>query len=114
MSHLIEADDTMLSEILVNHLSKVVALFFWAPWDEASCQTHQDLEDIADKYQDKLIVAKINIDQNPHSSVNYNVRSIPHVSLLSKGRPTCHLEGAHEAQKFCELIEKQLKQDTAS
>jgi thioredoxin 1 len=114
MSHLLDADDTNLSQILVNQLSKVVALFFWAPWDEASSQTQRDLEDIAAKYQDKLIVIKINIDQNPHSPVNYNVRSIPHVSLLSKGRPTCHLEGAHEAQKFCELIEKQLKQETAS
>lgn len=114
MSYLMNADDSKLSQILVDHLSKVVALFFWAPWDEASCQVKCDLEKIAAKYQDKLIIAKINIDENPHSPVNYNVRSIPHLNLLSKGRPRCQLEGAHEAIKFCELIEKQIKEDTAS
>ena len=113
MNRLLDIDDSKVSEILSKNINQVIALFFWAPWDKVSSDLRTQIKHMADKHSDKVIYAAINVDQNPHSPVNYNVRAIPHLSLFSKGHIISYLEGPHEAQRFYELIHK-YSEDNAS
>ncbi len=44
------------------------------------------LDEIADEYQGKLTVAKLNIDQNPGTAPKYGIRGIPTLLLFKKRR----------------------------
>ena len=43
------------------------------------------LDEIADEYQGKLTVAKLNIDQNPGTAPKYGIRGIPTLLLFKRG-----------------------------
>ena len=59
-----------------------VLVDFWAEWCGPCKMIAPILDDVAEEYADKLIVAKINIDNNPKTPQRYGVRSIPALILF--------------------------------
>ena len=64
------------------------------------------LEEISEEYKDKLIVAKINVDENSQSASRFAVMSIPTVILFSKGSEVERQVGFSGKQAYEELIKK--------
>lgn len=58
---------------------------FWAEWCNPCKILAPILEEIANEYQDKLIVAKINIDENSNIAPKYSIRGIPALLLFKNG-----------------------------
>ena len=52
------------------------------------------LEEIAGEYSDKLVLAKLNIDDNPQSAANYGVMSIPTLLIFKGGEEVGRKVGA--------------------
>lgn len=65
---------------------KPVLVDFWAPWCGPCRALSPILEEVAASYADKLIVAKINIDENPEAPSKYGVMSIPTLILFKNGQ----------------------------
>ena len=59
-----------------------VLLDFWAEWCGPCKMIAPMLDAIAEEYQGRLKVVKINVDENPQTPLKYNVRSIPTLLLL--------------------------------
>jgi thioredoxin 1 len=80
----IVSDDTFEDEVLRAKMPIIVD--FWAAWS-LSCQFIAPvLEEIAEEQAGKLIVAKLNVDQNPATTFTYRVHSIPRQDVFSGGR----------------------------
>ena len=67
---------------------------FWAEWCGPCKAIGPALEEIAGEYAGKLTVAKVNIDENPQTPTNYNVRGIPTLVLFKDGKPVATKVGA--------------------
>ena len=81
------ADDVLGSD-------KTVIVDFWAEWCGPCKMVAPVLEEIAGEYADKVTVAKLNIDDNPQITRDYQVMSIPTMSVFSGGKLVKSIVGA--------------------
>jgi thioredoxin 1 len=81
------ADDVLTSD-------KPVLVDFWATWCGPCKMVAPVLEEIAAEHKDKLTVAKLDIDENPHTARDYQVMSIPTLILFQGGKPVKQIVGA--------------------
>jgi len=78
---------------------------FWAPWCGPCRIIGPFVEELAPSSQDKAIIAKLNVDDNPEVAQRYGVTSIPTVMMFKGGKLVDRAVGAMpkgELQKFIE------------
>ncbi|MDD5168182.1 MAG: thioredoxin TrxC [Syntrophales bacterium] len=95
-------DETFAQEVI--QASGVVLVDCWAPWCGPCRMVAPVLDDLAAKYPGSLRVAKLNVDNNPVISSQYDVRSIPTMLLFKDGKVVERLVGALAREE----IERQL------
>ncbi len=70
-----------------------VLVDMWAGWCAPCIAMEPTLEAVADELKGKLVVAKLNVDENPDVSQRYDVMSIPTMLLFKKGQPVERIIG---------------------
>ena len=63
-----------------------VLLDFWAEWCGPCKMIAPILDEIAAEYADKVVVAKMNVDDSPKTPMRFNVRGIPTLILFKNGQ----------------------------
>lgn len=85
-------DATFADEVL--QADGPVLVDFWAEWCGPCKMVSPVLDEIAGEYPDKITVAKVNIDDNPSIARDYQIMSIPTMSLFEKGQIVKSIVGA--------------------
>ena len=76
-------DENFEKDVLKNQ--KPVLTDFWASWCGPWLQLAPILEEIAEEMKDQIVIAKINIDNNPNQPTRFGVRGIPTMLLFKNG-----------------------------
>jgi len=85
---------------------RLVLVDFWADWC-APCQMLMPvLASLADAYGGKLLVAKVNTEEEQTLAVEYDIRSLPTVQLFKDGRPIDQFMGALPEPQVREFLER--------
>lgn len=85
-------DRTFHDEVL--RAASPVLVEFWAPWCQPCKQLAPVLDDIAAEQADRLVVAKVDVDENPVTTAQNGVRSVPTLALFMNGAPVRVLTAA--------------------
>ena len=83
-----------------------VLVDFWAPWCGPCKMAGPILEEISGEYKDKLVIAKVNVDENSQIPGKFNVMSIPTVILFKGGAEVGRQIGFSGKDVYIDLISK--------
>jgi thioredoxin 1 len=82
-----------------------VVVDFWAEWCGPCKQIAPTLIEIAAEMEGKVIIAKVNIDENPTVPSQYGVRGIPTLMLFKDGEVAATKVGALPKNKLLEWVQ---------
>ena len=91
-------------QVLQNKLPVLVD--FWAEWCGPCKLAGPALEELSEIYKDKVLVVKLNVDENPVSSQKYGVMSIPTTILFKSGKEIGRTVGFSGKETFETLMKK--------
>ena len=99
-------DATFDIDVLKSTLPVIVD--FWAEWCPPCKIIAPLIDELAKEYEGKVIIGKLNTDENQQVPGEYNVMSIPTVMIFKNGKPVQVMVGAHGKQAYKTEIEKAL------
>jgi len=107
MSFVIDINqDQFVEEVVEKSKTTPVIVDFWAPWCGPCKQLTPILENLVNKKNGKVILAKINVDENQGIAGQLNIQSIPTVYGFVDGKPIDAFQGAQPESKIEEMINK--------
>ena len=100
--------DQFLEEVVEKSKTVPVIVDFWAPWCGPCKQLTPVLESVVKKKNGKIILAKINVDENQGISSQLNIQSIPTVYGFVNGKPIDAFQGAQPESKIEAMVNKMI------
>lgn len=96
--------DSFESDVLKS--DKPVVVDFWASWCGPCRMVAPIMEELADDFDGKVQIAKVNVDEEGELAAQFRIMSIPTVMVFKGGEAVEKIVGARAKDEFAELIQK--------
>ena len=101
-------EDQFVDEVIEKSKTIPVIVDFWAPWCGPCKQLTPTLEKVVNKKNGKIILVKINVDENQGIASQLNIQSIPTVYGFVDGKPIDAFQGAQPESKIEIMVDKMI------
>ena len=98
--------DQFMDEVVEKSKTTPVLVDFWAPWCGPCKQLTPVLEKLVNSKNGKIILAKVNVDENQDIAAQLKIQSIPTVYGFVDGKPIDAFQGAQPESQIEKMIEK--------
>ncbi len=92
MSKPMEVNDSNFDQMVLQSKTPVL-VDFWAVWCGPCRMVAPVVEELAGEYEGKVTFTKLNVDENPKTSSQYGIMSIPTLLIFKDGAPVSNIIG---------------------
>jgi thioredoxin 1 len=82
---------------------------FWAPWCGPCRMMSPIIDQVGKEYIGKLVVGKVNVDENPNISGQFGISSIPTLILFKRGQAVNNIIGSVSKSRIDEMVKIHLE-----
>ena len=107
MSNAVAVTDADFEQEIEKH-DGLAVVDFWATWCGPCVAMAPVIDQVADEYEGKVKVGKLDVDSNPGSASRYQVRGIPTMLLFKNGQVVDQVVGAVGKSKLTQLLDGHL------
>ena len=101
-------DETFAQDVINASSSQPVLVDAWAEWCGPCRMIAPVLDQLAAESGGRYKIAKLNVDENPRTSAQFNIRSIPTLLIFKNGKLVDQIIGAHPKQAIAARLLAQL------
>lgn len=105
-------DSTFTDEVL--NSDKPVLVDFWANWCGPCHMIAPTIKELAEEFDGKIKVGKLDVDENQHTAAQFGVMSIPTLILFKDGKEATRLVGVRPKSDIAQTIEYFLGQKVSA
>jgi thioredoxin 1 len=90
----------------VNQTTQPILVDFWAEWCGPCRRLAPTVDELAHDYNGRVLVAKMNVDENPATPMRFSIRGIPTLLLFKGGQLVEQVVGLADKDSLKKLLDK--------
>jgi thioredoxin 1 len=98
--------DSNFNETIKKH--SLILIDFWAPWCGPCRALHPTIEELTREYAGRIMIGKLNVDENPNTAECYQVYSIPTLIIMKDGSEADRIVGLVPKKHIEAVLSKHL------